>query len=112
MDWLRPHAWLVLLAAGLLEIAWAMGLKYSAEFTHFWTALATIVGMLASVGLLGIAARWLPIGTAYAVWTGIGSLGVVTLGIILFGESADVARLVCIGLIVVGVVGLRFVNPG
>lgn len=107
MDWIRPHAWWVLLAAGLLEVSWAVGLKYSAGFTRLWPALATLAAMLASMGLLGIAARFLPIGTAYAVWTGIGSVGAVVLGIVLFGESLNVIRLVCLGLIVAGIVGLR-----
>lgn len=107
MDWIRPHAWWILLAAGLLEVSWAVGLKYSAGFTRLWPALATLAAMLASMGLLGIAARFLPIGTAYAVWTGIGSVGAVVLGIVLFGESANVIRLVCLGLIVAGIVGLR-----
>lgn len=110
MDWIRPHAWWVLLAAGLLEVSWAVGLKYSAGFTRLWPALATLAAMLASMGLLGIAARFLPIGTAYAVWTGIGSVGAVVLGIVLFGESPNVIRLACLGLIVVGIVGLRFVS--
>lgn len=110
MDWIRPHAWLILLVAGLLEVSWAIGLKYSAGFTRLWPSLATLAAMLASMGLLGLAARFLPIGTAYAVWTGIGSVGAVALGIVLFGESANALRLVCLGLIVVGIVGLKFVS--
>lgn len=108
MEWIRAHAWLVLLTAGLLEVGWAMGLKYSAGFTRLWPSVGTLLAMLASMGLLGLAARFLPIGTAYAVWTGIGSVGAVVLGIFLFGESANAVRLVCLGLIVVGIVGLRF----
>lgn len=110
MEWLRPHAWLVLTIAGLLEVGWAVGLKYSAGFTRLWPSVATGAAVLASMGMLGLAAKFLPIGTAYAVWTGIGSVGAVVLGIILFGESANLARLVCLVLIVAGIVGLRFAS--
>ena len=103
-------AWLILLLAALFEIGWAIGLKYAHGFTRIWPSLWTLVALLVSVGLLALAARTLPIGTAYAVWTGIGAAGTAALGVYLFGEPATPARLVCIGLIVSGVVGLRVVS--
>ena len=99
--------WLVLLVAGLLEVGWAIGLKYTDGFTRFWPTVGTVAAMVASIGLLGLAMRTLPVGTAYAVWTGIGAVGTVLFGIILFGEPATVARLACVGLILVGIVGLK-----
>ncbi|OGB71094.1 quaternary ammonium compound-resistance protein SugE [Malikia spinosa] len=99
--------WLVLFVAGLLEVAWAIGLKYTEGFTRFWPTVGTVAAMVASIGLLGLAMRTLPVGTAYAVWTGIGAVGTVLFGIILFGEPATVARLVCVGLILAGIVGLK-----
>jgi quaternary ammonium compound-resistance protein SugE len=99
--------WVILFVAGLFEIAWAVGLKYTAGFTRLWPTVATIVALVASMSLLGIALRTLPLGTAYAVWTGIGSVGTAVLGIVLFREPATVLRLVCIGLIVTGIVGLK-----
>ena len=99
--------WLVLLVAGLLEVAWAIGLKYTEGFTRFWPTVGTVAAMVASVGLLGLAMRTLPVDTAYAVWTGIGAVGTVVLGIVLFGEPATMARLACAGLIVAGIVGLK-----
>jgi quaternary ammonium compound-resistance protein SugE len=104
-------AWLVLVAAGLFEIGWAVGLKYTDGFTRPWPTIATIAAMIVSLGLLGLALRSLPLGTAYAVWTGVGTIGTALLGIVLFDESADVLRLVCIGLIVAGIVGLKLVTP-
>jgi len=104
-------AWLTLFAAGLFEVGWAIGLKYSAGFTKLGPSVATIAAMLVSLLLLGLALKSLPLGTAYAVWTGIGTIGTVMLGIYLFGESADVLRLACIGLIVAGIVGLKLVTP-
>jgi quaternary ammonium compound-resistance protein SugE len=104
-------AWLVLVVAGLFEIAWAIGLKYTDGFTRFWPSVATVAAMIASVVLLAIAMRTLPVGTSYAVWTGIGAVGTVILGIVLFGEPATVARLLCIGLILAGIVGLKLVTP-
>ncbi|CAG0974724.1 MAG: quaternary ammonium compound efflux SMR transporter SugE [Rhizobiaceae bacterium] len=104
-------AWLTLFAAGLFEVGWAIGLKYSAGFTKFWPSVATIVAMVISLLLLGLALKNLPLGTAYAVWTGIGTIGTVILGIFLFAESADIVRLACIGLIVAGIVGLKLVTP-
>ena len=99
--------WLVLFVAGLLEVAWAIGLKYTEGFTRFWPTVGTVAAMVASIGLLGLAMRTLPVGTAYAVWTGIGAVGTVLFGIILFGEPATVARLVCVGRILAGIVGLK-----
>lgn len=104
-------AWAILVVAGLFEVAWAVGLKYTAGFTRLWPTLFTLGAMGVSLGLLGLALRHLPLGTAYAVWTGIGTLGTVILGIWLFGESAGALRLACIGLIVAGIVGLKLVTP-
>lgn len=102
--------WLALLGAGLLEIAWAFGLKYSDGLTRFWPTVATLVAIALSFGLMAIALKSLPFGTAYAVWTGIGAVGTAILGMVLFGESREAARLVCIGLIVAGIVGLKLVT--
>jgi quaternary ammonium compound-resistance protein SugE len=103
-------AWAVLVVAGLFEVAWAIGLKYTEGFSRFWPSAGTVAAMVVSVVLLGWAMRTLPVGTAYAVWTGIGAIGTVVLGIILFGEPATVARLVCIGLILAGIVGLKITH--
>jgi quaternary ammonium compound-resistance protein SugE len=103
--------WLLLFLAGLLEVAWAVGLKYSAGFTRLTPSVLTIVAMIGSVGLLGLALRGLPLGTAYAIWTGIGTVGTAIFGIVMFGEPADAPRLVCIGLIVAGILGLKLVSP-
>jgi quaternary ammonium compound-resistance protein SugE len=103
-------AWIILAAAGLFEIGWAVGLKYTEGFTRPVPSLLTAVSMVVSIVLLGLALRTLPLGTAYAVWTGIGTIGTALLGIWLFGESAAVLRLVCIGLIVAGIVGLKLVS--
>lgn len=105
-------AWLLLIVAGLLEIGWAIGLKYTEGFTRLWPSVWTIAGLALSMVLLAAAARTLPIGTAYAVWTGIGAAGTAILGMILFGEAATVMRLVCIGLIVAGVLGLKIAGGG
>ncbi|AKJ29125.1 quaternary ammonium compound efflux SMR transporter SugE [Caldimonas brevitalea] len=104
-------AWIILFVAGLLEIAWAIGLKYTEGFTRLGPTLATVTAMVLSVILLGLAMKQLPVGTAYAVWTGIGAVGTAILGIVLFGESAAVARLLCLCLIVAGIVGLKVVSP-
>jgi quaternary ammonium compound-resistance protein SugE len=104
-------AWFVLLLAGLLEIGWAVGLKYTAGFTRPVPTMLTAASMIASLGLLGLALRTLPLGTAYAIWTGVGTLGTAILGIMLFGDAASVARLACIGLIVAGIIGLKLVSP-
>ena len=102
-------AWLILLAAGLFEIGWAVGLK--AANGRPLILAATIVAMVISVALLYLAMRDLPLGTAYAVWTGIGAVGTVVVGIVAFGEPADAVRLACIGLIVAGIAGLKLVTP-
>ena len=104
-------AWVVLIVAGLFEIGWAIGLKYTEGFTRLVPMLATAASMVVSLGLLGIALKTLPVGTAYAVWTGVGSVGTALLGILLFGESTSALRLACIGLIVAGIIGLKFVTP-
>lgn len=103
-------AWVYLLIAGLLEVAWAVGLKYSAGFTRLWPTVATVTTMIASMVLLAQAVRTLPIGTAYALWTGIGAAGTAILGILLFGESRELGRLLCILLIVAGIVGLKLAS--
>ena len=103
-------AWIVLLVAGLLEMGWAIGLKYTEGFTRFWPSVGTAISMVLSVVLLGWAMRSLPVGTAYAVWTGIGAVGPVILGIVLFHEPANAARLICVGLIVAGILGLKFTS--
>ena len=105
-------AWIILIVAGLLEIGWAVGLKYTEGFTRLWPSVATVASMLASVTLLGLAVRSLPLGTAYAVWTGIGAVGTVVLGIVLFGESAQPMRLLCMVLIVAGIAGLKLTHSG
>src|SRR5688572_2655627 len=104
-------AWLLLLIAGLLEVGWAIGLKYTEGFTRLWPSVWTVLAMTLSVIFLGIALRSLPVGTGYAVWVGIGAVGTAILGIILFDESREPLRLVCLGLIVAGVIGLKLVTP-
>ena len=103
-------SWIFLFLAGLFEIGWAVGLKYTAGFTRFLPTALTLASMVASLGLLGLALRTLPLGTAYAIWTGVGTVGTAILGIALFAESASVARLLCIGLIIVGIIGLKLVS--
>jgi quaternary ammonium compound-resistance protein SugE len=103
-------AWTILLLAGLMEIGWAIGLKYTEGFTRLWPSVWTLASMLGSIVLLGLALKWLPVGTAYAVWTGIGTVGVAILGIVLFSEPATAIRLACIGLIVAGITGLKAVT--
>jgi quaternary ammonium compound-resistance protein SugE len=100
-------AWLILIVAGLFEVAWAAGLKYTEGFTRLVPSVATGIAIVISMGLLGVAVRTLPLGTAYAVWTGIGTVGTAILGIVLFREPANAARLFCIVLIVVGIAGLK-----
>ncbi|KAB7778086.1 multidrug efflux SMR transporter [Xanthomonas sp. LMG 12459] len=102
--------WIYLLLAGLFEIGFALGLKYSEGFTRSWPTVATLAGAGLSLWLLTQALKHIPLGTAYAIWTGIGALGTAVLGIALFGDSASPARLACIGLIVVGVIGLKLVG--
>jgi len=106
------QAWIVLLLAGLAEIGWVIGLKYSEGFTRPVPSQFTVVALAASMLLLGWAVRSLPIGTAYAVWTGIGAIGAAIAGLMLFGESANPMRLLCIALIIAGVVGLKLSTPG
>ena len=103
-------AWLYLLVAGLMEVAWAVGLKYTEGFTRLWPSVWTGVALVLSMILLAAAMRTLPLGTAYAIWTGIGAVGTAALGVLLFGESASAARLACIGLIVAGLVGLKLTS--
>lgn len=101
-------AWFYLFLAGLVEIAWALGLKASEGLTRPWLSCFTILGMILSFFLLSLAMKSLPVGTAYAIWTGIGALGTTVFGMIFFGESHDAVRLFCLGLIILGVVGLKF----
>ena len=102
--------WLVLFVAGLFDIGWAIGLKYTEGFSKLVPSVLTAAAMLISIVLLGLALKTLPVGTAYAVWTGVGAVGTAILGIVLFGDPATVARLACIGLIVAGIVGLKLVS--
>lgn len=104
-------AWIILFIAGLFEIGWAVGLKYTDGFTRLWPTVFTAVSLVASMSLLGLAVKSLPLGTAYAIWTGIGAVGTVILGIVLFKEPATAARLVCVGLIVAGILGLKLFAP-
>ena len=104
-------AWVYLVIAGIFEIGWAIGLKYTEGFTRLGPSVLTVVGMIASFAFLGLALRSLPLGTAYAVWTGIGTAGTVVFGILLFGEPIEPLRLACIGLIVSGVAGLKLLSP-
>jgi quaternary ammonium compound-resistance protein SugE len=103
--------WLLLLAAGLFEVVWAVGLKYTDGFTRLWPTVGTVAAMVMSVVLLGLAVKSMPLGTAYAVWVGIGALGTAILGIVLFGEPASAPRLISLGLILAGVVGLKLATP-
>jgi quaternary ammonium compound-resistance protein SugE len=102
--------WLILLVAGLLEVGWAIGLKYTDGFSRPVPTIMTVASMVASVGLLGLALKTLPVGTAYAVWTGIGTVGTAILGMVLFDDPATALRLACIGLIVAGILGLKLVS--
>ena len=103
-------AWLSVFIAGVFEMVWAVGLKYSDGFSRLWPSVLTIGAMMISFWLLSYALKTLPVGTTYAVWTGIGAAGTALLGMLLFGESRDAVRLVCIGLIIVGILGLRLVE--
>jgi quaternary ammonium compound-resistance protein SugE len=102
--------WMLLLAAGLLEVVWAIGLKYTEGFSRLAPSVVTIAAMIGSVWLLALALKSIPVGTGYAVWTGIGAVGTAILGIVLFSEPATAARLACIGLIVAGILGLKLVS--
>jgi quaternary ammonium compound-resistance protein SugE len=104
-------AWVLLLVAGLFEVGWAIGLKYTEGFTRVWPSVFTLAAMTASVVLLGMAMKSLPVGTSYAIWVGVGAVGTAILGIVLFGESANAGRLVSLGLIVAGIVGLKLTTP-
>jgi quaternary ammonium compound-resistance protein SugE len=105
-------AWLILVLAGLFEVGWAVGLKYSAGFTRIWPSVGTLVAMALSLWLLSIAMKTLPLGTSYAVWVGVGAAGTVILGILLLGEPANPVRLISVGLILAGIIGLRLASPG
>ena len=105
-------AWAYLFIAGLLEVGWAVGLKYTEGFTKLGPSALTLAAMAGSVGLLGLALKTLPLGTAYAIWTGIGTVGTAIMGMILLGEPAGALRLACIGLIVAGIFGLKLLTPG
>jgi quaternary ammonium compound-resistance protein SugE len=104
-------AWVSLFVAGLFEIVWAIGLKYTNGFTRLWPTAGTVAAMIVSLGFLEYALRTLPVGTAYAIWVGIGAIGTAVLGMILFGESREPLRLLCLALIVAGVIGLKLVTP-
>ena len=104
-------AWLYLFIAGVFETAWAIGLKYSAGFTKFGPSVFTVVAMMVSLYLLALALRTIPVGTGYAVWTGIGTVGAAIVGILLFNESRETARILCILLIVAGIIGLKLTSP-
>ena len=104
-------AWFVLIVAGLFEVGWAIGLKYTEGFTRLWPTVGTVTAMAVSLGLLGIAMKSLPVGTSYAVWVGVGAVGTAILGIVLLGESANAGRLISLGLIVAGIVGLKLATP-
>lgn len=100
-------SWLILFIAGLFETGWAIGLKYTEGFTRFWPSVGTLLSMLISVVMLGMAMKQLPVGSAYAVWVGIGAVGTVILGIVLMGDSASLPRLISVGFIIVGIIGLK-----
>jgi quaternary ammonium compound-resistance protein SugE len=105
-------AWLLLVLAGLFEVGWAIGLKYTDGFTRLWPTIGTVLAMIVSLGLLGIAMKSLPVGTSYAVWVGVGAVGTAIMGIVLFGEVANAGRLISLGLIIAGIVGLKIATPG
>ncbi|MBV8925703.1 MAG: multidrug efflux SMR transporter [Bradyrhizobium sp.] len=104
-------AWLALLGAGLLEVGWALGLKYSDGLTRFWPTTATLIAIVLSFALMALALRSLPFGTAYAVWTGIGAVGSIVVGMLLYSEPTDPVRIICLTLIVAGMVGLKLNSP-
>ncbi len=103
--------WVILLVAGLFEIGWAIGLKYTEGFSRLWPTVWTVLSMILSVGLLGVAMKTLPVGTAYAVWVGVGAIGTAILGMVLFNEPANAARLVSLALILAGIIGLKLSMP-
>ena len=100
-------SWLILLVAGLLEVGWAVGLKYTEGFTRLWPSVWTVAAMVVSLGLLGIALKVLPVGTAYAIWVGVGAVGTAIAGILLFGEALSIARIASLVLIISGIIGLK-----
>lgn len=104
-------AWVVLVIAGLFEVGWAIGLKYTDGFTRLWPTVGTLMAMAVSLGLLGLAMKTLPVGTAYAVWVGVGAVGTAVLGIALFGEVVNTGRVISLALIVAGIVGLKLATP-
>jgi quaternary ammonium compound-resistance protein SugE len=104
-------AWIILVVAGLFEVGWAIGLKYTEGFTRLWPTVGTVAAMFISIVLLGVAMKTLPVGTSYAVWVGVGAVGTAILGIVLLGESASIGRLVSLGFIVVGIIGLKLAAP-
>lgn len=104
-------SWLILFLAGLFETGWAIGLKYSEGFTRIWPSVWTAISMLISVVLLGFAMKNLPVGTAYAVWVGVGAVGTVILGVYLFGDPVNLPRIISMGLIVAGIIGLKLASP-
>ena len=104
--------WIILVLAGIFEIGWAIGLKYTEGFTRLWPTLGTVAAMAVSLMLLGVAMKSLPVGTAYAVWVGVGAVGTAILGMVLLGEPANPGRLVSLGLIVLGIIGLKLASPG
>ncbi|ALQ50924.1 quaternary ammonium compound efflux SMR transporter SugE [Nitrosomonas ureae] len=104
-------AWAILIAAGLFEVGWAIGLKYTEGFTQLWPTIGTILAIIISLWLLGIAMQSLPVGTAYSIWVGVGVVGTVTLGIVLFGEPVNAARLISVALIITGIIGLKLTTP-
>ena len=104
-------SWTILFLAGLFEVAWAVGLKYTEGFTRLWPSVGTVAAMAVSFYLLAVAMRTLPLGTAYAVWVGVGAVGTAILGIVLFNEPANAGRLVSLGLILAGIIGLKLASP-
>jgi quaternary ammonium compound-resistance protein SugE len=103
--------WVVLVLAGLFEIGWAIGLKYTDGFTRLWPSVGTVLAMIISIGLLGFAMKSLPVGTAYAIWVGIGAIGTVILGIVLLGEPVNTLRITSLALILAGIIGLKLATP-
>ena len=104
-------AWVILVIAGLFEVGWAVGLKYTEGFTKLWPTAWTVLAMIISLWLLGIAMKSLPVGTAYSIWVGVGAVGTVILGIVLLGEPANTARLISVALIIAGIIGLKLATP-
>jgi quaternary ammonium compound-resistance protein SugE len=103
--------WIILVLAGIFEIGWAIGLKYTEGFTRLWPTVGTVLAMVISLGLLGVAMKSLPVGTAYAVWVGVGAVGTALLGIVLLGEPANAGRLLSLALILAGIIGLKLATP-